>query len=76
MSGYHYVRPYRRQNGTLVRGHLRRNPAPRIRAAGVILFITLLALLGGLARGHARETNVRTGVGTTQSSGVTPAKTP
>jgi hypothetical protein len=24
VSGYHYVRPYRRRNGTVVRGHLRR----------------------------------------------------
>ncbi len=76
VSGYHYVRPYRRRNGSLVRGHLRRNPRPRVGAVGVLLFIALLALLGGLMRGHASETSIRTSVGTTQPSGVTPAKTP
>jgi hypothetical protein len=76
VSGYHYVRPYRRRNGSLVRGHLRRNPGPRVGAVGVLLFIALLALLGGLVRGHASETGIRTSVGTTQPAGVTPAKTP
>ena len=75
-SGYHYVRPYRRRNGSPVRGHLRRNPGPRIGAAGMLLFIALLALLGGLMHGHASETSVRTSVGTTQPSGATLATPP
>lgn len=76
MSGYHYVRPYRRQNGTLVRGHMRRNPGPRIGAAGVLFFVLILAIFGGVGRGHASGTGIRSGVGTTQHQTASPAKTP
>lgn len=72
MSGSHYVRPYRRGNGTLVHGHMRRNPGRRIGAVGVLLFVLVLAVLGGLAHGHASGTRV----GTTQHSVARPVNTP
>jgi hypothetical protein len=76
VSSYHYVRPYRRRNGTLVHGYLRRNPRPRIGAGAVILFVLMLVILGGLANGHASGTSVRPSVGTTQQSSASPTDTP
>jgi hypothetical protein len=48
MSGYHNVRPYRRRNGTYVRGHVRRNPTRPIGVVGVILFVLFVVWLVGL----------------------------
>jgi hypothetical protein len=65
MSGYHYVRPYRRRNGTYVRGHVRRNPTRPIGVLGVIFFAAFIAWLGGMAHGQAdgtSPTNVPTAV--------------
>lgn len=52
MTSYHYVRPYRRKDGTLVRGHKRRNPSGRIGAGAVLLFVALLLILGSHAHAH------------------------
>jgi hypothetical protein len=77
VRGYHYVRPYRRRDGTLVHGHMRRNPSPRIGAASVLLFVVVLAILGGLAHGHTSGTGVRAHVESTVQQPVKlPAKTP
>ena len=78
MSGYHYVRPYRRRDGTLVRGHMRRNPCSRIGAVGVLLFVLVMAILGGLAHGLTTRsgTSVRSGVGMVQQHNTSPAKVP
>lgn len=64
MSGYHYVRPYRRRNGSYVRGHVRRNPTRPIGVVGVILFLLFVAWLAGQTHG---------GAGTTSHTNVTPA---
>ena len=68
MSGSHYVRPYRRRDGTLVHGHTRRNPSPRIGPTGVFFFVIVLVIVGGLVLGHGHEggTSVRHSVETTQ----------
>lgn len=78
MSGSHYVRPYRRRDGTVVHGHIRRNPCPRIGAAGVLVFVLTMAILGGLAHGHTNRsgTIVRTDVGVVQQQSASPAKVP
>ena len=76
MTGYHYVRPYRRQDGTLVRGHKRRNPAPRIGVRGVLLFVAVLVILGSLAHSHSSGTEPHSKSSTSQQSAVTSAKTP
>lgn len=76
MTSNHYVRPYRRKDGTLVRGHRRRNPAPRIGAWGVLLFVALLVILGSLTRAHSSESGSYSKSGPTQHSAVTPAKAP
>lgn len=56
MTGYHNVRPYRRRDGTYVRGHVRRNPTRSISVSGVILLIVLVAWLSALAHSHAQGT--------------------
>jgi hypothetical protein len=78
MSGYHYVRPYRRRDGTIVHGHMRKNPCPRIGATGVLLFVLIMAILGGLAYGHTSRsgTSVRSGVEIVRQHSTTPAKVP
>jgi hypothetical protein len=73
--GYHNVQPYRRKDGTRVRGHKRRNPSPRIGAWGVLLFVALLVILGSLAQAHSSGSGQGKGE-TTQHSAVTSAKTP
>jgi hypothetical protein len=65
VTTHHNVRPYRRKDGTLVRGHKRRNPPARIGARAVLLFIALLVILGGLAHGHGTGSGQR-------SKGVSP----
>ena len=76
MSGYHYVRPYRRKDGTPVCGHMARDPAPRIGPRGVLLLVALLVILGSLAHGHSGGTDQQGKSRTTQHSVVTSAKTP
>ncbi len=76
MSGYHYVRPYRRKDGTLVRGHMARNPAPHIGAGAVLLVVALLVILGSVAHAHAGGINQHGKDGTAQHSAVTSTKAP
>lgn len=76
VSSHHYVQPYRRANGTLVRGHTARNPGTRIGARGVLLVIALLVILGSLVHAHASDTGQPRSGGVTQHSLVTSAKTP
>lgn len=54
MTGYHYVRPHTRSNGTRVRGHTQRNPSRPSAGAGAggILFLLLVLFLLLLAVPH------------------------
>jgi hypothetical protein len=76
VTGYHDVRPYRRKDGTPIRGHRRRNPAPRIGVRSVVLFIALLIILGSLAHAHPGGSSSHSKSGQTQPSAATATKTP
>lgn len=74
MSGYHYVRSYRRKDGTLVRGHVRHNPAKRVGAWGVFLFVALMIILGSLTQTHSGTPRTHSNINSTQHSVVAPTK--
>jgi hypothetical protein len=52
VTGYHYVRPHTRSNGSYVRGHVQRNPS-RTSAGAVLPIILLILLLILLAAYHS-----------------------
>lgn len=54
MTGYHYVRPHARSNGSHVRGHVQRNPSRASAGAGlpIVLLILLILLFLFLASSH------------------------
>jgi hypothetical protein len=56
MTDYHYVEPYRRKDGTWVRGHTRRNPSPKnvIGGGGGVLtfFVAVLIVAAIWSLGH------------------------
>ena len=71
-----YVRPYRRKDGTRVRGHMRRKPSPRIGAEAMLLVSALLMVLGYLMHPHSGSTELRQGGETISHSTVSPADSP
>lgn len=76
LTGYHYVRQYRRKDGTMVRGHKRHNPPARIGARAVLLFVALLLILGSLAHAHGAGSGQRSANVLPQYSASTSGTTP
>jgi hypothetical protein len=76
VTAYHYVRPYRRKDGTLVRGHKRRSPPARIGARTVLLFVALLVILGSVAYAHGAGSGQRSKGVSPHYSASTSATTP
>jgi hypothetical protein len=76
VTTHHYVRPYRRKDGTLVRGYKRRNPPARIGARAVLLFVALLVILGSLAHAYGSGPGQRSRGVSPQYSASTSATTP
>lgn len=76
MSGYHYVRPYRRSNGTYVRGHRRRNPSRPMGIGAVIVFVIIVLSLTAHSHGQTQGTSTPANVSTVQPGHTAAPKLP